>query len=696
MRHPIFYMQWIFRFCLPFCSLLLLIAACAHGEEIALDGSWQFSSNHPGDSEDINGFNQRYGLTWNPRVTRAILLDTNMNYSRNVTTGNVIRESFSPTGNLQIENDLFFAQFNGIINKTINSESYDQLDRSWETVLASNWEYPFWPTISLSLGQNWLSDGEQIHVTDTSRHWSEIVAQWELDSFEAYYSYYTQLRDDYVERSSYDEKKHFGRIEYTDSFFSNRVDLDVSGQITDSVTDVAAAAGAGIRVPPTQGFAAVDPLPGSGRLPGLAALIDGNNDRIAFVIKPRQVANLGVKVDLQQVDTLYVYTGPIDPLVIGETNQLGWDLYSSEDGANWIKEGTSQATSYDRDKYRYQVSIGGLKRIYLKLVVTSWPVSLSLPVTEIEPYRNQSDTGGNFTENQEYLRTLADLNLRYTPFADTGFNYSLVWDNSEYNGGNDRLRIFQTANLKWHQSDFLSPSFTVNYTSTTNSEIEDTGQLSYALNIQSILLPTLETNLGMTRNENSTDGVRQTTNHNVHLNVTAALYPNLDSTLDINANFNKNDTQNSSGGSLGLLWTLTARLRQNLLVDFIAEHGTSGLKFDEFIDSPESGGRATLNVNWRPSDLLSILVNGSKGYGEVWSNYENFLFDVNLSLIRTSKSQVVVGYKLNSNEDEITNRFNGNWSWNISEFFTLQSLASYLIRPEENSWFINLRLTSRF
>ncbi len=674
-------------------------ASCIHAEEIGFEASWQLSSSHPGDSEAINGFNQRYSLGWNPEVTRAIFFDANMNYSRNVTTGNIIRESLSPSGSLQVNNDLFFAELSGLMTKTNNSQSFDQLDSSWEAVLASNWDYLYWPSLSVSLGQNWLIDSEQVHVTDTGRTWSEFVTEWESETVEAYYSYYTQLRDDHVERSSYDEKKHFGRIDYTNSFFADQVDMSFSGQLTDSTTDFSATGDGeeiAIRVGGSQGLAGVDPTPESGSLPGVPALIDGNKNSVAFAIKLHEIANFGIKVDLQQVDSIYVYTDEIDPLLIGETELLRWDLYSSDDGVNWQKEANNPITTYNRDKFRYQVQTGGLKRIYLKLVVTAWPPSFTIPITEIEAYRNESDSGNNITERQEYTRTLTELNLRYTPTTTTRFSYSLVWDNSDYNIGNDRRRIFQTGGIRWEYSQFFMPTFTINNTSTTNSDIEDTNQLSYTFNVQSILLPTLEANLGITRNENTTDGEPQSTNHTVHLYLTAALYPNLDTTLDINTNFNKNEELGTRDENLGLRWTLTARMRPTLLVDFIAEHGSAGVNIDEIINSPQSGGRATLNVNWRPSDLLSILVNGSQGYGEEWSNYQSFLFDTNLSLVRTSKTQVIVGYKLNSTEDETLQSLNANWSWNISEFFTMQSIANYIISQEDDSWYISSRLTATF
>jgi len=536
-----------------------------------------------------------------------------------------------------------------------------------------------------------------VHITDNSLKWSEFIAKWELDSFEAYYSYYTQLRDDFVEQSNYDEKKHFGRIDYSRGFFANRLNLSFSGQVTNSTTDISAEGDTvAIRVGLSQALAGIDPTPQSGNLPTTPGLIDGNTNSSVFTITPLEVANLAIKADFQPISTIYVYTSQLDPLLAAETSSLSWDLYSSTDGVNWQREAINPATTYDEDRSRFQVSIGGLQRIYLKLVVTGWPLSLAIPVTEIEAFNNQTSSEDTYAETQEYDRTLTDLNLRYTPSTNTSLSYSLVWDDSDYTIGNDRTRLFQTGNVRWRYNQYLIPSFTVNNTTTENSAIADNSQRSYAFTVQSIFLPTLETNVGITRNENSNDDVLESTNDSFHFNLIAALYPNLDTTLDINTIFNRNEEDDSSNENLGLRWTLTARLRPNLLVDFIAEHGSTEVGFTEIADTDQSGGRTTLNVNWRPSDLLSIMANASQGYGDEWSNYESYRLDTNFSLIRTSKTQFTIGHRITSTEDDTINSLNANWSWNISEFLTMQSIANYLITQEDNGWYVNTRLTARF
>jgi len=93
-------------------------------------------------------------------------------------------------------------------------------------------------------------------------------------------------------------------------FFSNNLRVQLSGQLTDSTTDFSSSGGAGdnasIRVGASQTLAGVNPLPVSGILPNAPALNDGNLNNTAFAINFHEVANIGVKIDLQTVDTLYV------------------------------------------------------------------------------------------------------------------------------------------------------------------------------------------------------------------------------------------------------------------------------------------------------------------------------------------------------------------------------------------------------
>ena len=685
--------------CILLLSCVLISPAPGRAEVVGLDASWQASeTGRDSDDENLSSFNQRYHLQWNPQVTRAVFLDTNMDYSRNWTTGTGTREIISPTLDLQVRNDLFLAELNGIVTETNNTYSRDQSSNSWEATLGSNWDYLYWPNVSAVIGNNRLSDSEK--VTDNERAWSELVFDWEVEDFQAYYSYYLQDLTDYAQQSSRDERTHFGRIDYSRSFLEYRGQFTFSQQVTSSRTDFQADVGAdgsvNVAVNLSQGLAGLDNTPERGGLSSNPALIDGNRERPAYVIKLHEVVNLGVKTDFQAVDTLYLYTGTLDPLLLDETSALRWDLYTSSDGIEWTLQRPHVSTVYNRNEDRYEVAVGGLQSIYLKLVVTGWPPVLEIPVTEIAAFRVQSGSGGQVLDNQRYSKYVTDVNFRLDPSQNTRFTYSLVWDDSAYDPGNDRQRLFQTGSFKWLYSKFFIPTITINDTATTNSDLMDTLQRSYALSIQSTPVQTLESSLSITRNENYEDDELLNTNHTINFLNSATLYPNLETTLDLNVVFNDNRQVDTSNEAMAIRWTLTGRLRPSLIADFITEYGSNTLDFTEVINDEDAGGRTTLNINWRPSDLVSILVNGSQGYGDKWINYQSFLLDARFSVLRTDKTQVILGYRANATHDETIQDFSYNWSWNISSYLTLQSIASYMLTEEDNIWGINARLTARF
>jgi len=651
-------------------------------------------------AEDINTFTQRYNVYWTPRVSRALMIDTRVNYSRTWASGSGTREIVSPTANLTLTNDWFRSSFNGLINQTNNSSSSNRTDTTWEGVIESNWERPFWPHLRFSLGNTALIDDEPVHVIDSDRTWSELTADWEIEDFSAYYSYYRQEEDNPADRTSYQERRHFGKIEYQKLFLDGRAQFSVSQQMTASSTDYTSAVENGqalIGVTASRGLAGADKVPVNGTLPSAPGLIDGNRNQEAVALRPYEVISIGLKIDFQAVDLLHIYTPELDPVVLGETGAIHWDLYTSSDGIEWHLEQNNVPTVYNRERNRYEVAPERVQAIYIKLNLTAWSTTTAIPVTEIEAFRNELGTGSSLTEHQTYDRSLTDLNIRYEPTASTRLTYSLVWDNSKYNTGNNRNRLFQSGSFQWLVNRYFIPTLSINDTRTENSEIADTLRRSMGLTIQSHPFETLETSLSITRNESYDDDVLIDSNNTISWLSSAELYPDLDTTLDLTLIFNdQGETGSSSSEAFNIRWTLTGRLRESLTADFTSEYGANTLDFNRITSDNDSGGRTTLNLNWRPSELVSILLNASQGYGELWKNYQTILLDTKFSVVRTDKTQVILGYRTNITAEDSSHGLNFNWSWKISEYLTFQSIGTYILGPEENIWTINNRLTARF
>ena len=94
--------------------------------------------------------------------------------------------------------------------------------------------------------------------------------------------------------------------------------------------------------------------------------------------------------------------------------------------------------------------------------------------------------------------------------------------------------------------------------------------------------------------------------------------------------------------------------------------------------------------------MLSLLFKGNLGYGDNGDQRTSLLFNSSLSVLRTNKTHVTMGYILHVIKDDTMNSFNCNWGWNLSRYLTLSSSANYQIREEGDSWNINARLNASF
>jgi len=178
---------------------ILIMNGSVKADILGLDAVWRASELGSDSEEDnISAYNQRYFLRWNPQVTRAISLNADMNYSRNWVSNQGTRENINPTLDVSLQNYLFEMQFNGNVNQTNSSVSPDRTGQTWEAVLASTWEYQYWPSLSMTFGQNRVSDSREVRGTDLGNDWFDFNAKWALGKLAAYYMYELQDYNDYA------------------------------------------------------------------------------------------------------------------------------------------------------------------------------------------------------------------------------------------------------------------------------------------------------------------------------------------------------------------------------------------------------------------------------------------------------------------------------------------------------------------
>jgi len=627
-----------------------------------------------------------------------------MDYNQSWATGQGTREEISPSLNLDVHNDLFQARFSGSVNSSHSAGMADMLSRSWEAGLAgARAAYRWWPALQVRTGGSRVDDGETVHTINSGSTWRELLASWDYNKkLKFNYNYYHSLNTDDVQRSETGQVRHFGRLDYQDRFWHNRVMFHFSQQVNRTNSDFTAWTGAGgtVLVPVfvSRAMAGDDATPDTGTLPSAPALIDGDTSTAAVRISFGKPVNLAIMTNLQPVDTIYVYTTKDEALLTADTSSLKWDLYSSDDGTTWTKEITGAETVFNKDKFRSR-SIRAGQRGLPQAGVTGWPAALDVQVTELAAYRRMGGTNGRVSNRQVTTNYKTDLGLGVNPTTNTRFAYTLSWSKNDSNQGNDQDRLDQSAAFKWLYSRYFQPSVTVSRTIENNSESADRESRSYGLTIYSRPLDTLESSLGLTRSENYQAGQRLSTSHSINWLNSATLYPGLTSDLDLYLNVNTNDKTDQSSRYLGASWSMTARMRDNLVVDLNTDYNANNANNANNAGTANSGGRSagstSIQANYRPSDMLSFLLQGSTNYGD-GGGRSSMLFNSQLAVLQTKKTNVSLGYRLNVIPAEMVNSFNFNWSWNLSNYLTFNTNANYLMMEEGNSWNLNARLNASF
>ena len=615
-----------------------------------------------------------------------------MNYNQGRATGQGAREMISPSLDLDVHNDLFQARFSGSVNSSRSAGRAARLSRSWTTSLASARAYRWWPALQLRIGGSQAS-------SHSSGNWRQMRADWNYNKkLKFNYDYFESLNTDGAGHSETGQVRHFGSLAYRDRFWHNRVMFHFSQQVDRTNSDFSARTGAGgtalVPVPVSRALAGDDATPVTGTLPSAPALINGDTATAAVSISFGQSVNLALMTNLQPVDTIYVYTTRDNALLSADTSSLKWDLYASDDGVTWQKKITGAGTVFNKDEFRFEVNAGGVKGVYLKLVVTGWPAALEVRVTELAAYRRLAGDHGQVSNRQLTTNYRTDLGLGFNPTADTRLAYTLSWSKNDNSRGNNRDRLNQAAVCKWLYNRYFQPSLTVNSTIENNSGSASRESRSYGLTIFSRPLDTLESSLGLTRAENYKGGQRLSTNHSISWLNSATLYPGLTSDLDLSLNFDTNDETGQGRQSLGASLRMTARLRDNLVVDLFTDYNAAAVSAAAAGSGGRSAGSTTIQVNYRPSAMLSFLFHGSTDYGD--GGRSSMLFNSQLAVLQTSKTQVSLGYRLNVIPAEMINSFNLQWSWNLSNHLTLGTNASYLMMEKGNSWNLNARLSANF
>lgn len=647
----------------------------ALADPISLYGNWQYQKTGNGETREY--FRQSYNVDLESEITEAMTLEGSVRYNRDWTEGQV-NELLYPTLDFMVNNDIFRLNLSGTATERMNSEAADMSDRSWNTNLYSAWRRDWWPDLRLSYGEERSWDDQSPHIVDTDSSNFQFDADWDLGMVRTFYNYFYNEGKDRVADSKDTADNHFARLEIKNSFWDNRFTFGFSEQYSNIKREFRGPVGTPRPVTAFQGFSGVDDTPLHGTLPENLALIDGDVETSAMEIQPHDMENIGVRVDRQEVDLIYLYTVENSSRV---AQDFHWDLYVSDDGSDWDLNATDIFPSYNSSLLRFEFDIPKVKKDYIKLVTVQTPEE-AVSISEMDVMcRTESEK-----EDSTYENFLTDVHLGFRLTTDLNLNYSLSLETGKMDPGSDKDRRNQAGTLAWTPSRYFAPSLSVSENRQDYEDQADTVSRSYSFMIASAPLSTLDLSIGATRNENYEDDDRQSTTHNYTLYTTAVLFPDLNSSLDLLYGTTDN-VDGEDSRTYGAQCTLTARLSPELTADLTGEYN----KNEAETDSESKGG--TLTLNWRPSDIFSLRGSGSQTWEKEEDDTTNF--NLVLSLVPTHKTQLNLGYSY-AYRTSTTQKYNFFWSWMVNRIFSVNVNGSYQIAEEDEPWSISGQLTARF
>ncbi len=691
-------------------SLLLLVFfvwGAAPAFAVDFGAFWQYRESGGDNIETRRSFQQRYslgagtGVTWQP--THAISAGFNLSYTRTQSesgTGWRSSEQIVPSANLNLTNDIFRAGLLGTASETRSSSGPGLTSYSWDASLGSNWERIFWPNL-------WLSYGEAVETSrdsdtlDTHSSRYGFGFDWDLLAAQFFYAYSHNESEDRIELSRSESDSHFVRAETGGNFWRNRLSVRLSQQFQYSESDFTA-------VIPEEGVfrrrldlgepssATSDPTQEPD--PALVQLTINpllqNNDREgefgrALSIQPLERGHVGIRFDLsEQIDAFLLYHDPFAPLAPAQVEALRWNLYTrSILDDSWELAAEDLPALYDEQRSRFEVPVGRFAR-EVKVVVTN-DSGVPLHVTELEVISFFTDADGGSRRTSHLTTANMRLQLTRTLAASSSVTYERS-DSTSGDLSTESTRRSLSGGLRWAPHRAVSPSLGYSETRLNSTGAPETLARSYSLIVATFPLPTLNVTVGATKSERFVGEQKTATSDTYSLFSTARIYPDL--TASLNASY-VTSTRFRDDGEAVDIDTFSSRINFNARINpkLTADLATN-YRQTETDTATDSSSDSTLSFGYRPSDLLSMRLTGTRRWTGP-DTPDTLAFNMSMVLLRTHKTRANFRYS-HTQGRETSNRFGLDGSWSISQTFSMQSRVNYTL-AEMNSYNFQVSLAMR-
>ena len=653
-------------------SLLVLCwAVAAQGGPISFTGTGAY--RHTEDEGDTSRFSQSTTMDLEQPLTPVMSLEETVRYTTTFREGNET-EAVTPSLDLEITNDLFYFDLSGTANKLRNSERSDLTSNTWQGRLNSNWEKELWPVLQFNYGGSNTGDDESPSRIDSRSTFSGFNIDWDLLLAKIYYNIDLNESDNFVANSNDKSINHLARFTTDKSFWQNRGSVSFLGQYTknsqDFTTRLDETGSALVPVNFTTVKSLVtentDPEPTWNELgSGITPVLSGETYNLAIEVEDRQ-----------QVNVIYLYTGAddlTDAVTFGAGNYLhfNWTIFYSNDPNEWPNQVTPRSQRYNVDEQRFELEIPAVRARYIMLVQTDIPTDAGFVINQVEAKREiTGQAGQKFSSETDSFNYLGDTNVRFKITPDLQWTYNLILEEGETALENDTERTYNSTSFIWTPTEIFTSTFSASE-SREDQGIEDEELTRfYSVNVSSLLLPTLDLNVGVTRNDNYEADVKTDTSYNYNLFLTALIFPDLTSNLDLAYITDYDEEEDSVTQDFNATLKFTARINPELTVDLTERYTTSNIEDSDFTAA------SIISASWRPSDILSLQAGG----GREWESEETFPYTYffSLTVAPTYKTQVNLSYDHSDGADD----YNATYNWTINQIFSLHAYCLYVEEDE--------------
>ncbi|MBI5407781.1 MAG: hypothetical protein HZA14_00280 [Nitrospirae bacterium] len=463
-------------------------------------------------------------------------------------------------------------------------------------------------------------------------------------------------------------------------------------------------------------------------------LVDGDTETSAGVELGREnitnkLHNIGISVSSQRpVDRLFIYVKSLNN-VTGDAalrSAANWKVFKSDfnQAGTWSPIAVKGVTLTTFDTlsnlfiYKIEFLTPEDASFFKAVNITTSDIN-NVSVTEIEAHGTDEigteelvDVFNTFNQELNMVVTaklLSKLSL--------SLNYSIDrLDENPVSVMNSLGGVFKNAvsdSISGERSDFKS-SITRNYgfgttwlthrylTTTLrfqrnenfdNTEETDTDSSTYNVSFNSVILPTLDTNLSFTRSERESFSEKDSANNSYLLSIGSKLYENLNMITDLGYTQAESFTADTNSSTYTINGTVDARITRKIT-------GTLnyGLNRTSSTGSSSSSKNALMLVNYQPGRFVNLSANvnvldssGDKTISEGlladWLLLPSVRLNLNYQHVNSGAAQ--------STSDSVS----GYAIWYIAKFADVRFSYSYTLEKEEtrtNSYNFNTNLNCRF